>query len=311
MTRTLLKPLDNLLFNIRLFFDGYWEQRSNFERDDEIGQLAEGFNSMADEIVNLYISVESYKKDVQEEIPIIPVPPPLPEPNMDISESKTTQEDSNSEDQYLQLASSFSTIKNCPGLFDSISNSISHFFNNVNFYVVLSKNSNEITIPYKSWSNSSIEEQPVLLGKNILSQVLTEGKTLLINQVSPDQFSNMEIYNGRQTPQSWVGIPLVTYGETIGAIVVEDMEQEHRFTHSHLAWLGILSSYIASAVKILRLLEQQSSSPNDHEYQNQPFISRINSCEEPEQILKVAKEELIEFLKTDEIDISIETSGKS
>ena len=53
-TNRIVKPLLNLSVATRSFADGNWKSRSDIQRDDEIGALAYTFNSMADELTELY-----------------------------------------------------------------------------------------------------------------------------------------------------------------------------------------------------------------------------------------------------------------
>ena len=53
-TNRVVKPLLKLSDATRDFAEGNWKSRSDIERDDEIGALAYSFNSMADELTELY-----------------------------------------------------------------------------------------------------------------------------------------------------------------------------------------------------------------------------------------------------------------
>jgi len=58
-TRRMIRPLSMLAQTVQSFAEGHWEKRAPIQRNDEIGQLAYSFNYMADELSDLYYSMES------------------------------------------------------------------------------------------------------------------------------------------------------------------------------------------------------------------------------------------------------------
>jgi transcriptional regulator with GAF, ATPase, and Fis domain len=59
VTQRFTRPLVTLSKTVRNFANGMWEQRAPVNRSDEIGLLASSFNKMADELTDLYHSLES------------------------------------------------------------------------------------------------------------------------------------------------------------------------------------------------------------------------------------------------------------
>jgi transcriptional regulator with GAF, ATPase, and Fis domain len=59
VTQRFTRPLVSLSKTVRNFANGMWEQRAPVNRSDEIGLLASSFNKMADELTDLYHSLES------------------------------------------------------------------------------------------------------------------------------------------------------------------------------------------------------------------------------------------------------------
>jgi GAF domain-containing protein/HAMP domain-containing protein len=58
VTQRFTRPLVTLSKTVRDFANGMWEQRAPVNRSDEIGLLASSFNKMADELTDLYHSLE-------------------------------------------------------------------------------------------------------------------------------------------------------------------------------------------------------------------------------------------------------------
>ena len=58
LIKKILSPLNELIKNVQIFLEGNWEQRVYLQNNDETGILAEQFNVILDEMVNLYVSQE-------------------------------------------------------------------------------------------------------------------------------------------------------------------------------------------------------------------------------------------------------------
>jgi transcriptional regulator with GAF, ATPase, and Fis domain len=63
VTQRFTHPLVTLSKTVRNFANGMWDQRAPVDRNDEIGLLAYSFNKMADELSDLYHSLESKVED--------------------------------------------------------------------------------------------------------------------------------------------------------------------------------------------------------------------------------------------------------
>ena len=59
-----------------------------------------------------------------------------------------------------------------------------------------------------------------------------------------------------KSAKSWLGCPLIMANEAIGAIIVQDAEQEHRFDQDDLRFLISLSGQVAGAIYNARLLDE-------------------------------------------------------
>lgn len=58
-----LRPLRQMARSFTLFADGYWEERVNSHRSDELGTIASGFNQMADEVQQLSRRIDAQIAD--------------------------------------------------------------------------------------------------------------------------------------------------------------------------------------------------------------------------------------------------------
>jgi PAS domain S-box-containing protein len=97
---------------------------------------------------------------------------------------------------------------------------------------------------------------PFQLGKSISAYVFRTRKALLLTQ---DHFEELMALGeveliGTNSP-SWLGVPLTAYGKTIGVMVVQDYEQEFRYTEQDKEILASIAGQIALAIQ-RKLAEQ-------------------------------------------------------
>lgn len=94
-----------------------------------------------------------------------------------------------------------------------------------------------------------------LRGPTLSGHVITSGKPLLIHDYDAEASSLPVpgLMTGIPTA-SWLGVPLIARGETIGAVSVQS-EEPYRFTEDHLRLLRMVANQIAVALDNARLLQ--------------------------------------------------------
>ena len=117
------------------------------------------------------------------------------------------------------------------------------------------------------------------------------------------------IVTGGKMAQSWLGVPMVIAGEVVGAIAVQDLENEHRFDEDDLRLLTALAGQVAPTVRNARLLAitQENAERDRQLYEITSNIRRANSIPE---ILEMTTRELSQVLnlKKAKIELSVDPS---
>jgi PAS domain S-box-containing protein len=86
----------------------------------------------------------------------------------------------------------------------------------------------------------------VQLGDGIISSIIKERKPRLIqNNLSQDSWEDKNI---SKLPKSWLGIPLISGGDIVGAMILFDTEREARFSENDLMFFSALSTTVAGAI---------------------------------------------------------------
>jgi diguanylate cyclase (GGDEF)-like protein/PAS domain S-box-containing protein len=155
-----------------------------------------------------------------------------------------------------RIASSAVVSETLNELFSSIHQTISQLIDARNFYIALyDPKKNMIEFPYFI---DEYDEQPgpEPLGKNLTSYVLRTGKPLLVDpQKFEELVSKGEVVIDGAPSIDWLGVPLLSNGVAIGAIVVQSYSQQKRYGQKEVDLLSFVSGQIAFAIEKKRTLE--------------------------------------------------------
>lgn len=122
-----------------------------------------------------------------------------------------------------------------------------------------------IEFPY-SFEDQKLSTHPAVpLGKGLTSLVLQERQPLLLETEQQVRTRNPIIAG--KVPRSWVGIPLIFANDMVGAMIVQDTVNEHRFVKDDINLLMTLAPQVATAVRNAQLLtdRQQAIQAYDQE----------------------------------------------
>lgn len=155
-----------------------------------------------------------------------------------------------------RIASSAVVSETLSELFSSIHQTISQLIDARNFYIALYDPKKKIIeFPYFI---DEYDEQPgpEPLGKNLTSYILKSGKPLLVDpQKFEELFSQGEVVADGAPSIDWLGVPLLSNGVPIGAIVVQSYSQQKRYGQKEVDLLNFVSGQIAFAIEKKRMLE--------------------------------------------------------
>ncbi|GAP17833.1 GAF domain-containing protein [Levilinea saccharolytica] len=141
----------------------------------------------------------------------------------------------------------------------------------VSFYVATyNAEQQTIEIPYL-YDNTEVSSIPPFpLGEGITSVVIKSLQPLLLNRDTERQAQALGAKLVGKTPKSWLGIPLIVANQAVGALVVQDMQTEERFTEDHLRLFNTLAPQMATAMRNADLLDQMSKAL--HDYDQERFL---------------------------------------
>lgn len=156
---------------------------------------------------------------------------------------------------------------------------------------------NQIEFPYMIDVGKQMTVPPLPLGEGMTSEVVKKQKPLLINNNLEEAAQRLGAKLVGQLPKSWLGIPLVIAGNSIGAILLQDMENENRFSQTDVNLLNTISPQIATAIRNSQLLAEMAKTTSAYEQEHFLLDSLLTSL--PDRV--AFKDADLRYLRVSEI----------
>ncbi len=125
------------------------------------------------------------------------------------------------------------------------------------FIVALYDESSEtIHIPYlyDAGEVGSIESFP--LGEGLTSIIIRTGQSLMIVENTEERAAALGAKLAGDSAKSWLGSPMQVKGKVIGALIIQDTENENSFDENSLRFINALAAQVSGAVYNIQLLEE-------------------------------------------------------
>ena len=177
-------------------------------------------------------------------------------------------------------------------LYPVIHKAISQILGQVDLIIALYEPRKQtIHIPYLYEHPNLLSVESFPLGEGLTSILIRTRQPLLLTQDAENQARRMGAIMLGKPPKSWLGVPLLVAEEPIGALVVQDLEQEFRFSEDDLRLLTSLGAQIAMAIYNAQLIEQ-SRRVARRERSLHEVTSKIRSSTDMKTILATTATEL-------------------
>lgn len=155
------------------------------------------------------------------------------------------------------LASSVTSIDNLQSFYSAIHNNIRNVIGDYSVVIALyDQNTNSISIPYlyEEGKLSTIEAFPI--GEGLTSILIRTREPLMLVEDTMNRAAAMGAKLAGKPAKSWMGVPLVAHGEPIGAIIAQDLENEHSFNEDDLQFLTSVAGQVSGALYNIRILDE-------------------------------------------------------
>lgn len=118
------------------------------------------------------------------------------------------------------------------------------------------KTTETIGVPYAYEDGQVNEIEPFPLGEGLSSILIRNRRPLLIAENVEQRAAELGAKTVGRPAQSWMGAPMLVQNEPIGALIIQDLEQENVFTESDLSFFAALANQVAVVIHNARLLEE-------------------------------------------------------
>jgi GAF domain-containing protein/CheY-like chemotaxis protein len=129
------------------------------------------------------------------------------------------------------------------------------------FVALVDEEAGMIEFPYYVEKGSSQAQEPLKVGVGLTSRVIERRQPLLLNREADWKALGMRGV-GTQA-QSWLGVPILSGERAIGAISVQSVSQEGRFSEADARLLSTIASNVGIAVQNARLYGETRRRANE------------------------------------------------
>ncbi len=176
----------------------------------------------------------------------------------------------------------------CQVIYDAVL----QFMGEVDFLVALyDPEQGQIQIPAMWEKNQLLSAPPVPLGVGLVSILLRTRQPLMINEDAEQRAAALGAVVIGKPARSWLGVPMIVGGDVIGALVVQDVEREKRFTEDDQRLLTTLAAQVGAAIRNVQILENARQQAR-RERALHEMTSKIRSTVDMRTIMATATAEL-------------------
>lgn len=155
------------------------------------------------------------------------------------------------------LAVSAASVGELHAFFSNIYGHVRNVIGDYGFVIALyEQKTNSISIPYlyEDGKLSTIESFP--LGEGLTSILIRTREPLMLVDDTMNRALAMGAKVSGKPARSWLGVPLLAQGEAIGALIIQDLENEHSFDEDDLRFMISVASQVSGAIYNVRVLNE-------------------------------------------------------
>jgi len=155
------------------------------------------------------------------------------------------------------LAANAASVADLQSFYSNIYSHVRNVIGDHGFVIALyEQKTNSISIPYlyEDGKLSTIESFP--LGEGLTSILIRTREPLMLVDDTMNRALAMGAKVSGKPARSWMGVPLLAQGDAIGALIVQDLENEHSFNEDDLRFMISVASQVSGAIYNIRVLNE-------------------------------------------------------
>ena len=178
-------------------------------------------------------------------------------------ESSTSPTDSLKDRRALEikaintLASNIANVNDLRAFYILIHDQIRSVIGDHGFVIAIyDQRTNSINIPYlyEAGNFSTLDTFP--LGEGLTSILIRTRQPLMLVEDTERRAIAMGAKIAGKPAKSWLGVPLLARGEAIGAVIIQDLENEHSFDDDDMRFMTSVANQVSGAIYNVRLIDE-------------------------------------------------------
>ncbi len=165
----------------------------------------------------------------------------------------------------------------------------------------------QLTISFDSRRTAPAQSTTEPLGDDLTSVVIRSRQPLLLTDNPAQRAAMLGVSDFGEEIKSWLGVPMLLGDEILGTIILEDYEQDNRFTEDDAALLATVASQVAAGIQNANLLDQVQRTARRERLIHE-ITSKVRRSPDMKSILKTSTRELGRALNAIRSTVSLGSS---
>jgi GAF domain-containing protein len=170
------------------------------------------------------------------------------------------------------------------------------------------KSLDQLHFPYVSENREVIRVAPLPLEDGLPSLIIRTQQPLLLQEDTVRRVKALGSALEDKVAQSWLGVPLMTGEDILGVIVVQDFENEQRFSEDDAALMTTIASQVATAIQNAQLMEQIQQTARRERLIHE-IASKVRRAPDMKSILSTTARELNRAFNATSTSIQLRTQS--
>jgi GAF domain-containing protein len=169
-----------------------------------------------------------------------------------------------------RISQSISQAIDLQSLFETVHEQTRNALGDIDIIITLyDSNRDLLTFPYAFLRGETATLETITMGDSLYSLVIRNAQPLMLESNVEERAASLGVHlpgiipqsgtagqSSGTAPKSWLGVPLITANQVVGALILLDTEHENRFSDSDLRLLGTIATQIASTIRTASLLQE-------------------------------------------------------
>lgn len=148
------------------------------------------------------------------------------------------------------------TSSDLQSFFKNLHSKVQQIIGNYSMIVALyDEKSNTISIPFSYEDEQISVIEPFPLGEGLTSILLRTRQPLMLVEDTERKAAELGAKISGKPARSWMGAPMLVQNEPIGALIIQDADNEHAFNEDDLKFFNAIAGQVASVINNVHLLE--------------------------------------------------------